>query len=147
MRIFALHVATITGALLLSPVSYSKDSSVKELVPGYIAIQEALTADDLALAQTKANELGNQIKTAKGKELRALNESLAAFQKAKSLPDARKEFKKLSTPFVKWIESSKDSEYDVVYCPMAGAKWVQKKGEVSNPYFGKEMLHCGEKAS
>lgn len=147
MRSFALHVVTIAGALLLSPVSYAKDSSMKELAPGYIAIQEALTADDLALAQTKARDLSSQMKNAKGKELQALNASLAAFQKAKSLFDARKEFKRLSTPFVKWIESSKDSEYDVVYCPMAGAKWVQKKGEVSNPYFGKEMLHCGEKAS
>jgi Cu(I)/Ag(I) efflux system membrane fusion protein len=25
-----------------------------------------------------------------------------------------------------------------------GAYWVQKKGSVKNPYFGKSMLTCGE---
>lgn len=147
MRTLALHIAIIIGSLALSPMSHAKEISVKELVPGYIAIQEALTADDFSLAQTKAKELEKQTKDAKGKELKALSASLSSFQKAKSISDARKEFKKLSTPFVKWMESSKDSNFEVVYCPMAGAKWVQKKGEVSNPYFGKEMLHCGEKAS
>ncbi|MBK8204950.1 MAG: DUF3347 domain-containing protein [Bdellovibrionales bacterium] len=118
---------------------------MKEFVPGYISIQEALTADDLTLAQTKAKELQEQIQSEKG--LKDIKSSLGAFQKTKAISDARKEFKKLSTPFVKWMESNKDSNFEVVYCPMAGAKWVQKKGEVSNPYFGKEMLHCGEKAS
>ena len=34
-----------------------------------------------------------------------------------------------------------------MYCPMfdgnAGATWVQKAGPVTNPYYGKAMLHCG----
>ena len=38
-----------------------------------------------------------------------------------------------------WIEA---------YCPMAfddkGAAWLQPKGTIHNPYFGSEMLVCGE---
>ena len=37
--------------------------------------------------------------------------------------------------------------YAVAFCPMAdddrGARWVQKKGEIANPYFGSSMLICG----
>ena len=33
------------------------------------------------------------------------------------------------------------------YCPMVpggGGDWMQPGGELSNPYWGDEMLHCGE---
>jgi hypothetical protein len=32
-----------------------------------------------------------------------------------------------------------------MYCPMASKQWMQKGEKVSNPYFGKAMLSCGEK--
>ncbi len=39
--------------------------------------------------------------------------------------------------------------YEQVQCPMAldgkGAAWLQAPGEVSNPYFGAQMLRCGTK--
>lgn len=114
-------------------------------MPGYLGIQESLAADDLVTAKKKAQEL--QISANSNKEISKIKFSLAALIAAEKIEDARKEFKKLSAPFVEWVENSKDSSYKVVYCPMAGAKWVQKDGEVMNPYFGKEMLHCGEKAS
>jgi len=35
----------------------------------------------------------------------------------------------------------------VARCPMAfdyqGARWIQRDGDVANPYFGARMLHCG----
>jgi hypothetical protein len=36
-------------------------------------------------------------------------------------------------------------DYAVAYCPMykGGAKWVQKKDKLANPYYGKTMLTCG----
>ena len=41
--------------------------------------------------------------------------------------------------------------YEVVFCPMAfnnkGAYWVQKTGEIINPYHGMMMLHCGDKVA
>ena len=36
----------------------------------------------------------------------------------------------------------------IAFCPMAdddrGARWIQKQGEIANPYFGASMLKCGE---
>jgi hypothetical protein len=36
-------------------------------------------------------------------------------------------------------------DYAVAYCPMykGGAKWVQKKDKLANPYYGKTMSTCG----
>ena len=46
---------------------------------------------------------------------------------------------------LKWQTLPED--HQLVYCPMAfdntGAHWVQKKGDIMNPYFGASMLHCG----
>jgi Cu(I)/Ag(I) efflux system membrane fusion protein len=37
--------------------------------------------------------------------------------------------------------------FRVAHCPMAfdweGAHWIQKDGEIANPYYGSGMLHCG----
>ena len=32
-----------------------------------------------------------------------------------------------------------------MYCPMVNKQWLQKGETVSNPYYGKAMLTCGEK--
>ncbi len=147
MRFFSLLTATILGGLILSPEGRAQNIAVHDLVPEYIAIQEALAADDLAGAQAKAHELQKKALPGKSKDLKKIKASLASFIKSRSIASARKEFKKLSPSFVDWADKNKDSRFEVLYCPMAGAKWLQRKGEVSNPYFGKEMLHCGEKTS
>ncbi|MBK9294167.1 MAG: DUF3347 domain-containing protein [Oligoflexia bacterium] len=131
---------------LFSYTSYAKRASLAEFLPNYIAVQEALAAGDFSLAQQKVKEFENLIKNAKGKEIEDLKIPLRAFQNAKSISATRKLFKKISKPFVSLVETNKDPEFDIIYCPMAGAKWVQRRGEIFNPYFGKEMLHCGEKA-
>jgi Cu(I)/Ag(I) efflux system membrane fusion protein len=56
----------------------------------------------------------------------------------------RKTFKKIS----KMVASKGAPEgYGVAFCPMAdnnsGAWWIQKKGQIANPYFGASMLRCG----
>ena len=37
--------------------------------------------------------------------------------------------------------------YRIAHCPMAfdyeGAHWIQKDGEIANPYYGAGMLNCG----
>ncbi|MCO5143950.1 MAG: DUF3347 domain-containing protein [Oligoflexia bacterium] len=147
MQYFIILTVSIFGTVFYSNTSYAKKVSIGDLLPKYVSIQEALAKDDLPLAQKNAKALTSEIKKVKGNELQGLKKSLSLFQKTKTITEAREEFKKISLPFVNFIESHKESDFDLVYCPMAGAKWVQKHGEISNPYFGKKMLNCGEKSS
>ena len=32
----------------------------------------------------------------------------------------------------------------VAYCPMKKAHWLQHDAKITNPYFGTEMLDCGD---
>lgn len=145
MRIHLVLMAIVLGGVLNCVNIYAKDSSPKELLSGYVAIQEALVADNLVVAQTKAQELKQASLTLNAKEFKDVNVSLTSFIEAKSIKDARKEFKKVSSVFVSWAEKNKDANFEIVFCPMASAKWVQKKGDVANPYYGKDMSSCGEK--
>lgn len=148
MRLLRVVIILIMSELLFFSNVFSKEIGVKNLLTGYILIQESLAKDDLKGTQLNSQELQKLALTnSKEYEIKKINEILSRLIKSRSLFQARDEFKKLSPYFVKWIEKNKEEDFEIIYCPMAGAKWVQKKGEILNPYFGNEMLHCGEKAS
>ena len=65
---------------------------------------------------------------------------------AKDLKAAREAFKPLSASLIKYLAGNKTAKasYQQVYCPMADANWLQIGKDIRNPYYGKEMLDCGE---
>jgi hypothetical protein len=102
----------------------------------YVAAAEALAADNYAKAKTELTALANESQG----ELKLKAQAAAG---AANIADMRKAFKPLSE-----VVSKMDlpAGHNLVFCPMfdKGAYWVQKKGSVANPYFGKTMLTCGE---
>lgn len=67
---------------------------------------------------------------------------------AADLGAARTAFSQLSDAVIALSESTKTATGDDVsamYCPMVKKQWLQKGKTVSNPYYGKSMLTCGEK--
>jgi Cu(I)/Ag(I) efflux system membrane fusion protein len=102
-----------------------------------VAAQEALAADDDAGAHAALDQL---VKASEG-ELKRLS-TLA--RDAADLTERRTAFQSLSEEVV---SGDTPPGHSVVFCPMAaggnGASWLQKEGEVRNPYFGSAMLHCG----
>lgn len=103
----------------------------------YVAAQEALAADDEAAARKALEQLA---KASEGK----LAELAAIAHKAPSMATVRTAFKPLSAAI---MDMDLPAGHVLAYCPMAennsGGHWVQKKGQLMNPYFGASMLHCG----
>lgn len=62
----------------------------------------------------------------------------------KEITAMRESFKSLSRPMVMWGTMSKPKGVYVVYCSMAKGSWLQKGKEIRNPYYGHQMLSCGE---
>lgn len=64
-----------------------------------------------------------------------------------SLDSQRKQLQALYTHAQKWAKESKRVVY-IQYCPMAfqnqGAHWLSLDSVIRNPYFGDQMLTCGE---
>ncbi len=117
---------------------------LKQLLPYYLKIQTALALD--TLQGIKQAALAIQ-KSADFKSQKDVKKVVLELAQTKSLSEARKAFKELSVPFVKWVATDHPAGISVMYCSMAGAKWIQKEGPVNNPYYGKEMSSCGEQIS
>jgi Cu(I)/Ag(I) efflux system membrane fusion protein len=84
-------------------------------------------------------------------------EAAAHLEKAANLKAARKEFHALTLPLVEFVQNLRahESEFGslkVYQCPMlkqafpgapSKGQWMQLQGPLRNPYFGAEMLDCG----
>jgi len=132
------------------------DRQMEPILNHYLRIESALSADSLNGVREKAEAIAKQAgeldagsvsgeHAAHYKKVPAkLKKSAQALSKAQSLEGARESFKQLSKPMAMWVTMSKPKNIDVLYCSMAKGSWVQKRGKVSNPYYGPKMLECGE---
>lgn len=139
MRMITKWTPLLLLASLLTFCSAVEERVVSSLFQSYITAQEALASDDFTQARQAFSSLANE----SDGDVREL--ALKAAE-AEDIDRARFEFKFLSAK-VEQLEIPEG--YMVAYCPMAdegkGATWVQKDGEISNPYFGAKMLRCGVK--
>lgn len=119
---------------------------VKSVYDHYLTIQAGLAKDSLAGVAENAGAIA---KAVQGDDTKMLPAEVAAqaatLAKASDLKAARAAFKPLSDSLIKYLADhhAKDA-YVQVYCSMAQAGWLQKDGNVNNPYFGKAMSQCGE---
>jgi hypothetical protein len=124
-KLFLITLWAVLGAALVQAASLS--DSDKQFLGRYENIRAALAADDLAAAKTAAVDFG---------------EEGAPLAKSNSLKEARAAFERLSAK-AKELAAGQ-SGYYVVNCPMLKKDWVQTSEKIANPYYGKEMLSCGE---
>ncbi len=133
--------------------------ALKPVYAAYLDAQEALAADDLGgFVQAAAD-----IKTALGfvEEAGLVGEPLAEWRRAAarlrveaaitSIDTARARFERMSEGVIALQRrfGHRGSEtWNLAHCPMAfdnnGADWLQRGTQINNPYFGDQMLRCGE---
>ncbi|PRP90096.1 hypothetical protein ENSA5_67930 [Enhygromyxa salina] len=123
------------------------------LLTPYLAIGEILADDEF----NDVAKLGAQIVSAC--ESRAdepgVDEILAAVGRigAADISTTRLAYRKMSEGVIAWLAAnpSEREGLQLVHCPMAftneGAYWVQRSGQLINPYEGAMMLRCGAKIS
>ncbi|MFT5617632.1 MAG: hypothetical protein ACI85I_000857 [Arenicella sp.] len=114
----------------------------KKSLKYYILLKDALVASSVNQAKIEANKLSRKTEG----ELADMAKEL---QNSDDIAKQRAVFQKISDKMytmVKEMGSTHDVYY--VHCPMAfenkGAYWLSEEEEVKNPYFGDEMMNCGE---
>lgn len=143
-------------------VETAMSSGFASLYGPYAQAARALSEDDVASAamavtylETAAKELGEKLdaETA-GVAEQALEEIVAAvgevaevsarLQLVTDLAEMRDGFKQLSDAMIQYRDHLLGAAPKVAYCPMVDAEWLQSDAEITNPYYGSEMLRCGE---
>ena len=141
------------------PVPDSFVFALKPVYAAYLDAQESLAADDLGGFIQAASD----IKTALGfvEEAGLVGEPLAEWRRAASrlrvedaitsIDTARIRFERMSEGVIalqRRFGHSGSEAWHLAHCPMAfdnkGADWLQRGTQINNPYFGDQMLRCGD---
>lgn len=148
-------------------IAVSKDfqNQLKKVFEYYILLEDNLVKDDGNATQKSASILLNSIKKVDMKLLNnqeahnqwltistVITSSAASISKTSDIANQRNHFKHLSLHLIKAVKlfGINQQVYEQ-YCPMAdddkGAYWLSLSKNIKNPYFGEDMLGCGETKS
>lgn len=129
-----------------------------QVLEEYFQLKDALVASDsnqvAGYAKTALEKMKNIDRDSLGKmplaHLSKIEQMLKAISKNNKLKDQRAHFVMLSENMIQLVSNMKDLKAPVYmqHCPMAdnhyGANWLSRSEEIRNPYYGEEMLDCGE---
>ncbi len=125
-----------------------KDPATNEAFIHYNELKNALTADDVSGAQKHAVVLSKKLENVEGCEPTAI--TAQKISAAKTIEEQRAAFILLNKDLISYFKEApvQSGTAYVAYCPMAddnkGAYWLSTVKEIKNPYYGKEMMTCGE---
>jgi hypothetical protein len=153
-------ILAVFGLFSFSVKTFSQ-SALSGLLPLYLDLKNALVKDDATDASKKATALLNAINNVDTKSLSAKDQDVFSPLKAKLSYDARhisevnkidhqrEHFASLSLNMYTLAKSVKLSNQPIYeeYCPMKKAYWLSAESEIKNPYFGNQMLTCGNVAN
>jgi len=135
---------TIAMVLLAAVAAYGAEVSAALVQPA-LDIQVALASDvmdnvqqNAALVEAEAVRLGPPAARIAG--------AARQLTKTRKIEDARVAFGAMSEAIVAYMDAQKLSPASgvrVAFCPMVKKPWLQKDGELRNPYYGRAMLTCG----
>lgn len=124
-----------------------KDESSNAVYQHYIHLKTALVNSDVKEAQSGAAALKTALSNVGNKKGADLASKIAA---TSDLKQQRNDFDALTAEVEGVIKKAglKSGKIYKQYCPMAkngdGAYWLASEKEIKNPYYGDDMLNCGE---
>ncbi len=155
----AIYGALFAGASHAAGQEKSLQDNMNLVTFSYLRIHEALTADSVDGVREHANSIVTFVDSAlkltgadKGNDLKkALGDVEKAAKpltdKKLKLDGARAAFAPLSEAIITLVKNyfppELASRYFVFNCPMKNSNWVQTYPTARNPYFGSEMINCG----
>lgn len=142
------HAATETPATVQPQNVRIKNDNLHAVYQHYIHLRTALTNGDIAEAKIASNAVEAGAKELQGGA--SIASTAARITAASDIKAQRTAFSSLSNDMIAMVKQSglTSGELYAEYCPMAlndkGASWLSSDKKIENPYFGDEMLTCGE---
>ena len=132
-------------ALVLAPAAYAS-SDLNSIVASYLEIQAQLASDRIDGIKAPAAAIAKDASAmgSAGKDIAAAAKSIG---EAKDLQAAREAFAPLSDAVIAAVKANGWQgleDVKLAYCPMVKSPWLQKESTVRNPFYGKQMLTCGQ---
>lgn len=111
----------------------------------YLKIQAALAGDSMEGVKANAGNVADAA-TALGAPAMKIDTAALNMTTVIEIADAREKFGALSEAIDKYMTGLKlvpPAGVKVAFCPMVQKPWMQAEADLRNPYYGKDMLTCG----
>ena len=156
-----MEMTTIDHSMHSNKMDEMQDPNpLSEVYDSYFAVKDALVRTDGASASTSSKTLFTEINNVKMDKLSMdvhmawmkvfenLKEDAEHIADIKDIGRQRDHFISLSKNIYEVMKISKqETPTYYQFCPMAndgkGANWLSKENEIKNPYYGSQMLNCG----
>lgn len=128
-----------TGVAKAAPAPAAKKGPAAQTMMAYADLYEALVAGQAEGAAAAATALAQA-----GADVPPMTKALQDFPK--DLPSQRQRFVAVSEALIAHAKKNPNdfNGIHVMSCDMYKGRWLQKAGPLRNPYYGDEMLSCGE---
>lgn len=115
-----------------------------DVLDGYLKIHASLAGDSMDGVAAAAAAIAKAGK-ALGPAAAPTVEAATKIGAAADIKAARLAFGDLSDALRAWAgDGTGGKDVRLAYCPMVKKYWLQKGDEIANPYYGSQMLRCGE---
>ena len=117
----------------------------RSVVDPYLKIHAALSDDTVEGVRAAAGDLATAA-TALGAPAMKIDTAALQLASATELEDARTKFGVLSEAmeaYMNGLHLKPPAGVKAAFCPMVLKPWLQADATITNPYYGKEMLTCG----
>ena len=156
-----MEMTTIDHSMHSNKMDEMQDPNpLSEVYDSYFAVKDALVRTDVAAASTSSKTLFTEINNVKMDKLSMdvhmawmkvfenLKEDAEHIAGIKDIGRQRDHFISLSKNIYEVMKISKqETPTYYQFCPMAnegkGANWLSKENAIKNPYYGSQMLNCG----
>lgn len=141
------HWAATLAVAIVSSCSGGTDNEAEQKLNAALesdpVLQQYLVVQD-ALAKNRLDEALAALRLLSDSADEEVQQ-LAAAEQGADIDSVRVLFRSISENLIAHRQLAEGLA--VASCPMAfdyqGARWIQRTGELANPYFGTRMLHCG----
>lgn len=140
------NVAVLVLGLAAAPAALHASEPLKAVVASYLEIHAQLAADRVDAITAPARAIAAKA-AAMGEPGEPIVKAANALAEAPDVKAAREAFGALSDAVIAagTAEGWKDVQpVKLAYCPMVKRSWLQKDEQIRNPYYGSQMLTCGE---
>ena len=141
-----MRTVAVTAMLMLVAFGLRASESLKAIVDSYVSIQSQLAADKIDDVKAPARAIATEAATM-GKAGTDLTKAAARLENAADIKAAREAFAALTDAVMAAGKAQgwKDVQgVRLAFCPMVNRSWLQKDQQIRNPYYGSQMLTCGE---
>lgn len=129
--------------VLFAGLTVAASDNVKGIVDSYLEVHAALASDKLEGVRAPARAIAAEAEKM-GERGAAMLKAAKGVEQAEDLKAARAAFNPLSDLVIAAAKKANITDVKVAYCPMAKGSWLQKDDTIRNPYYGSQMLTCGE---